>query len=103
MGSFWSRPEVVLGSFWGCPEIVLESSWGRPGVILESFSSRSGGVLERFESVLVRPGSVLDHFWVKQKSDARAIFFWALLGVFWGRSGRVLGLFWGCSGFEALV
>ena len=95
--------EVVLGSFWGCPEIVLESSWGRPGVVLESFSSRSGGVLERFESVLVRPGSVLDYFWLKQKSDARAIFFWALLGVFWGRSGRVLGLFWGCSGFEALV
>ena len=75
LGSSWSRPEVVLGSFWGCPEIVLESSWGRPGVVLESFSSRSGGVLEHFESVLVRPGSVLDHFWLKQKSDARAIFF----------------------------
>ena len=75
LGSSWSRPEVVLGSFWGCPAIVLESSWGRPGVVLESFSSRSGGVLEHFESVLVRPGSVLDHFWLKQKSDARAMIF----------------------------
>ena len=75
LGSAWSRPEVVLGSFWGCPEIVLESSWGRPGVVLESFSSRSGGVLEHFESVLVRPGSVLDHFWLKQKSDVRAMIF----------------------------
>ena len=75
LGSFWACPEIVLGSSWGCPEIVLESSWGRPGVVLESFSSRSGGVLEHLESVLVRPGGVLDHFWLKQKSDARAIFF----------------------------
>ena len=42
----------------------------------------------------MRPGSVLDHFWLKQKSDARAIF----SGRFWGCSGVVLGVFWGCSG-----
>ena len=54
--SFWHR----YGAFWGRSEAFWERSVG--------FWRRSGGVLEH-------SGDVLEYFWLKQKSDARAIFF----------------------------